>query len=261
MSDKIQYKSTGAIHKDEGKDYGTLINDDTKFKPHKNVEDIEHTIKIVHEMYLSGEISRKKYLDIVVELNRRKNEIEKNLAQKSIQALSNENKTFKLKKEEIQFEIREIEESIKLINQKTSIPTEQSITKIGQLQVKKSVLKAEYEKLLKEELEKIKVYQTQIKEAKEPVNLDTQNSTPDFISQAAYICQFCFKSFEHNPSKCSKCGLILCEEHAHNHSCIKYYQIEEQHRYEIVGTYPPRKTFFDDIKIPFKNLMHKIGFS
>lgn len=210
MSDKIQYKSTGAIHKDEGKEYGILINDDTKFNRHKDVEDIEHT--------------------------------------------------FKSKKEEIQFEIREIEESIKLINQKASIPTEQSIRKIGQLEAKKSVLKAEYEKLLKEELEKIEVYQSQIIDAKEPVKVDTQKSIPNFISEATYICQFCFKSFEHNPSKCSKCGLILCEEHAHNHSCIKYYRIEEQHRHEIVGTYPPRKTLFDKIKIPFENLIHKIGF-
>ena len=169
--------------------------------------------------------------------------------------ISNKNNAFKLRKEEIKLKIQKIDDCIKQIKWETSIPTVESIRKIEQLEEKKIFLETEYKRLLNEQLDKIDINQTQVTiDVKEPLRAE-QHVT------STHICQFCFNLFEYELNRCPKCGLMLCREHVHDHSCIKYYRIEEQHRHEIVGTYPPRKTLFDKIiKIPFDNLMRKIGF-
>jgi len=169
--------------------------------------------------------------------------------------ISNKNNPSKSRKEEIKLKIQLIKDCIKQIKWETSIPTEESRRKIEQLEEKKIFIETEYKRLLEERFDKIEINQTQVTiEVKEPLKAEQHVTSTHF-------CQFCFNLFECELNRCPKCGLMLCREHVHHHSCIKYYQIEEQYRQEFVETYPPKKTLFDKIiNIPFDNLMRKIGF-
>jgi len=72
-------------------------------------------------------------------------------------------------------------------------------------------------------------------------------STPVSENKKNYICQFCFKSFEHT-QKCQKCGLDLCQDHIFNHSCIKAWDVDEPHKKEYVGPSRQKPKTIEKIK-------------
>lgn len=162
--------------------------------------------------------------------------------------ISNKNNPLKSGKEEIEFKIQKIKDCIKQKKWETNIPTEESRRKIEQLEAKKVLLETEYKRILKEQLDKIDIIQTQVAiEVEEPLKAE-QHVTP------THICQFCFDLFEYELNRCPKCGLMLCREHVHiyDHSCSKYSKVSPQNTYEIAGVLPHKKTFVEKIKTLFK---------